>query len=267
MKRTIISLGLLLITCCMSAQTFTHPWQGKRVAYFGDSITDPNVKAGNDKWWTILSEWLGIEPICYARSGRQWNDIPRQTKTLLKEHGQDVDAILIFMGTNDFNAGVPMGKWYDIKRDSVTYARNGQWMKQMRQHRSFAMCDSTYRGRINTALDELKRTYPTKQIVILTPIHRALFDRSEKMNLQPDEMWPNKLGLWFEDYVEAVRDAGRIWSVPVIDLYSISGLMPVIDEHGQFFTNPEKDRLHPNDEGYARIARTLYYQLLTLPVF
>ena len=24
-----------------------HPWKGKKVAYFGDSITDPNIKASN----------------------------------------------------------------------------------------------------------------------------------------------------------------------------------------------------------------------------
>ena len=26
-----------------------HPWKGKKVAYFGDSITDPNIKASKVK--------------------------------------------------------------------------------------------------------------------------------------------------------------------------------------------------------------------------
>ena len=46
--------------------------------------------------------------------GRQWNDIPRQADLLQKEHGDDFDAILIFMGTNDYNNGVPVGEWYTV---------------------------------------------------------------------------------------------------------------------------------------------------------
>ena len=95
-----------------------HPWKGKKVAYFGDSITDPNIKASKVKYWGFLEEWLGITPYVYGVSGRQWNDIPRQADKLQKEHGNDFDAILIFMGTNDYNNGVPIGDWYTETFDS-----------------------------------------------------------------------------------------------------------------------------------------------------
>ena len=74
-----------------------HPWKGKKVAYFGDSITDPNIKASKVKYWGFLQDWLGITPYVYGVSGRQWNDIPRQVDQLQKEHGDDFDAILIFI--------------------------------------------------------------------------------------------------------------------------------------------------------------------------
>ena len=63
-----------------------HPWKGKKVAYFGDSITDPNIKASKVKYWGFLQDWLGITPYVYGVSGRQWNDIPRQADLLQKEH-------------------------------------------------------------------------------------------------------------------------------------------------------------------------------------
>ena len=91
----------------------------KRVAFFGDSITDPKHKGSNVKYWQYLQDWLGITPYVYGISGRQWNDIPNQTDKLQKEHGDTVDAILIFIGTNDFNDGVPIGEWYDIKEEKV----------------------------------------------------------------------------------------------------------------------------------------------------
>ena len=99
-------------------KTLQHPWKGKKVAYFGDSITDPNIKASKVKYWGFLQDWLGITPYVYGVSGRQWNDIPRQADKLKKEHGDNFDAILIFMGTNDYNNGVPIGDWYTETNDA-----------------------------------------------------------------------------------------------------------------------------------------------------
>ena len=175
----------LLIICALVATSvsvaraqsavFTHPWQGKRVAYFGDSITDPNNKAAKKKYWGLLADWLQIEPYVYGVSGRQWNDIPRQTAQLLREHGQQVDAIIVFMGTNDYNNGVPLGRWWDERQAQVEYGHGQPKQLVTRRQRTPSMDASTYRGRINIAMDSLKRTYPTKQIVLLTPIHRADF--------------------------------------------------------------------------------------------
>ena len=55
--------------------------------------------------------------------------------------------------------------------------------------------------------------------------------------------------------------------MPVIDLNALCGLYPMIDEHAQYFRNADTDRLHPNDKGHERMAKTLMYQLLTLPIF
>ena len=78
-----------------------HPWYGKKVGYIGDSITDPNCYGDNiKKYWDFLKEWLDITPYVYGVSGRQWNDVPRQAEQLKKEHGEEVDAIVVLMGTN-----------------------------------------------------------------------------------------------------------------------------------------------------------------------
>ena len=68
-----------------------------------------------------------------------------------------------------------------------------------------------------------------------------------------------------DDYVSALREAGSLWSVPVIDLFAVSGLFPVNDAYAQFFHDADTDRLHPNAAGHDRIAKTLVYQLLALP--
>lgn len=241
-----------------------HPWTGKRVAYFGDSITDPNVKASKTKYWGFLEEWLGITPYVYAISGRQWDDIPNQADKLKAEHGDNFDAILIFIGTNDYNAGIPLGEWYTETVDSVRAAVNKPSEMVTRRHRHFIMDDNTFRGRINIALSKLKQMYPMKQIVLMTPIHRAYFASGDK-NIQPDENYENLRGIFFDEYVKAVKEAGNVWAVPVIDLNSLSGLFPFHDAGAQMFNKVDVDRLHPNDLGHERMAKTLMWQLSTLP--
>jgi len=263
-KKILSLLLLLLLTASATPQSIAHPWQGKRVAYLGDSITDPRNKGSKKKYWSFLQEWLQITPYVYGVSGRQWNDIPRQADKCFEEHGNDVDAIIIFVGTNDFNAGVPLGQWYDERLDSVMAGIHEPKHNVARVCRTPQMNTGTYRGRINIALDHVKRLYPTKQIVVLTPIHRAGFYANDK-NWQPTEQWQNKCGEYVSAYVQASREAADVWAVPVIDWAATGGLFPLMDEQAQYFANSETDRLHPNDTGHQRLARTLMYQLLSLP--
>ena len=282
MKRTIIVSLVTLMTVpgmaqvmdcekdcqkdCQQQRRWQHPWQGKRVAYFGDSVTDPRNSGSKKKYWGFLQDWLGITPYVYGVSGRQWNDIPRQAQKLQEEHGDSVDAILIFIGTNDYNAGVPIGEWFTERPEKVMAGIHEPKHMVDRRHRYPVMSDSTYRGRINKALDCVKRMYPQKQIVLLTPIHRAEFYANES-NWQPREDYTNQCGEYIDAYVESVKEAGNLWAVPVIDLNALCGLYPLMDEMAPYFHNTENDRLHPNDVGQARMAQTLMMQLLTLPVY
>ena len=264
-KKTLsVFLCLLLAVPALPQMLVSHPWQGKRVAYLGDSITDPNIKASKVKYWGFLEQWLQITPYVYGVSGRQWNDIPRQTDKLKQEHGQDVDAIMIFMGTNDYNNGVPLGVWWDERVTQVEYGHGQTKSMVTRRQRTPSMDPTTFRGRINIAMDSLKHTFPTKQIVLLTPIHRSDFHANEK-NWQCDESYTNQCGEYLDAYINAVKEAGDVWAVPVIDWAASSGLFPLMDEYAQYFNKADTDRLHPNDKGHERMARTLMQQLLALP--
>ena len=267
MKRiTSLLFVLMLAMPGFSQALIHHPWQGKRVAYFGDSITDPRNNGAKKKYWGFLQDWLQIEPYVYGVSGRQWNDIPHQADRLKAEHGDSVDAIFIFIGTNDYNSGIPIGEWFVEKDEQVMAGIHESKHLVDRKHRYPVMGDSTYRGRINKALDYVKRMYPKKQIVLLTPIHRAEFYANDS-NWQPREDYTNLCGEYIDAYVQSVKEAGNLWAVPVIDMNALSGLYPLMDEHAQFFKSASNDRLHPNDEGHRRMAMTLVYQLQMLPIF
>lgn len=245
--------------------TIQHPWQGKKVGYIGDSITDPRNGGGKiKKYWEFLQEWLGITPYVYGVSGRQWNDVPRQAEQLKEEHGEEVDAILVFIGTNDFNHGVPVGEWFTESEEQVMFARGEQEQLVTRKKRTPIMSDETYKGRINIGMNRLKQLFPDKQIILLTPLHRS-FARFNEKNVQPDESYQNRCGEYIDAYVDAIKEAGNLWSVPVIDFNAVTGINPMVDEQLPYMFDAGYDRLHPSTKGQIRMARTLMYQLLAYP--
>lgn len=255
-------------------------WQGARVAYLGDSITDKRQveKGQNDTYWVYLEQLLGIDSYVYGISGHQWKHIPGQTDKLIAEHGDEVDAIMIFVGTNDYNASVPLGVWYNETSEKVEVTGSKATQSGIiarRKVRSLAMDKETVRGRINIAMSKLKEHYPTKQIILLTPIHRGNAFLSD-WNIQPDEMYANGVGEYIDAYVEVVKEAGNVWAVPVIDLNAICGLYPLAESSALYWRRPSleksvktggkrQDRLHPNSAGHLRMARALAYQLLGYP--
>ncbi len=285
MKRTLIFI--LAVACLLTAGSTTlsaktkrqeepkpqieSQWNGRKIAFLGDSITDRKqiTDSLNDTYWHQLEWILGIKPYIYGISGKQWTDVIPQAERMEKELGKNVDAIFIFMGTNDFNASAPIGEWYTISKKIVQISGPAT---TPRAHREFNYDEDSFKGRINKALFHLKSRYPDKQIILLTPLHREGF-RANPKNEAPGEEYSNGLGIFLDEYVNAVKEAGSVWSVPVIDLYSLSGLMPKVDGMKPYFRttvkgqNPQEfwDYLHPNSEGHLRMAWTIAYQLLALP--
>jgi lysophospholipase L1-like esterase len=283
MKRLAIIIAMLCLVLPVAAKQkaeIKSQWRGARVAYLGDSITDKRqVESGqNETYWSYLEGILGTESYVYGISGHQWSQIPGQTDKLIAEHGQDVDVIMIFVGTNDYNANVPLGEWFteEVVNVEVSGPKGAKSpVMAERKKRTIVMDKNTLRGRINIAMSQLKNEYPTKQIILLTPIHRGLALLSDR-NAQPDELHANRVGEYIDAYVDVVKEAGNVWAVPVIDLNSICGLYPLAESNGLYWRRPslEKskksgknrfDRLHPNSAGHLRMARALAYQLLGYP--
>ena len=263
MKKMIVSAALLLsLTTICFAQEIKCQWNGARVAFLGDSITDPSqIKTTNDVYWHMFEDILGITPYVYGANGHRMNQIVGQAEKLEVQHGQDVDAIIVFIGTNDYNASIPMGEWFTYSEEITE--EDGH-VQVARRHRELVFDPDTFKGRTNIVLKWLKTHYSTKQIIFFTPIHRGFATFGDN-NIQPDENYANAHGLFINDYIQAVREIADVWAVPVIDLAAVSGLYPMLEQYDQYFRNPPVDRLHPNTAGHKRMAYTLAYQLLGYP--
>ena len=244
----------------MSETVLKNHWQNSKVAFLGDSITDAIHVGTSKNYWQFLEEMLQIKPLVYGINGQQFIDIPTQAERLFNDHNDNVDAVMVFAGTNDYCAGVPLGEWFTYSECPVNF--HGETV--IRRKRETNYDENTFRGRINIAMKYLKEHFPASQIILLTMLHRGFAQFSE-YNIQPPECYANGCGLFVESYAEVIKEAANIWAVPVIDLNSLSGLYPMLDAHASYFANVNTDRLHPEISGHQRIAQTLAYQLLSLP--
>lgn len=235
-------------------------WKAKRVAFLGDSITDKSHVGTSKNYWQFLEEILGISPRVYGINGDTFRGILKQAQKLKSDGSDGIDAIIVFAGTNDYNGGVKLGEWYEYA-DAETPAAGGK--TQVRKRRTPSMDASTFKGRINAAMSFMKENFPEKPIILITPIHRG-FAQFGPNNVQPDESFPNRIGLYANSYVDAVKEAGNVWAVPVIDLNSLCGLYPNAASHARFFHKKDTDLLHPNAKGHEKMARAIAYQLLGL---
>lgn len=210
-----------------------EPWAGKKCVFFGDSITAGISSA--EKYCNILAMLRGITVANYAVNGSVLvtNGMDRVTAFATDYADKDVDAFIFAYGTNDWSGSKPLGEWYTTDPNGV---------------RTLTTDTTTFRGAWAAILTYLKTNFDGKKIILMTPIHRGAGSYAS-------DLTRNSAGLYLEDYVKIIKEAGEIFAVDVIDLYSESGLNPNINPSTAYFT--PNDRLHPNVEGHRQMAKVI----------
>lgn len=130
----------------------------------------------------------------------------------------DASLVVVFGGTNDFGHGdAPIGSFSD--RTPETF---------------YGACHYLMNGIINK--------FPEARIVFMTPLHRISEDEK------------NINGFTLEQYVSIIKETAAYYSIPVLDLWSLSGIQPRVDILMEKYC---PDGLHPNDAGHERMAAVI----------
>ena len=92
------------------------------------------------------------------------------------------------------------------------------------------------------AVPGLLEKYPEATIMVMTPLHRST------------EAIPNMHGKVLKDYVDMIRRAAEYYSLPVLDLYALSGIQPAVPVMKDKYM---PDGLHPNDAGHVLLTNRI----------
>ena len=234
-------------------------WQGKKVAVIDEFSSADAIAGKGTEYWDILAAQLGVDIWVYGVGDKGLGEVLADITRIRKDHWWEIDAIFIAAGSDDFALDVPRGDWYELSEEKVV--RRGKEVRLPR--RRLSMDAKTYRGRLNRMLETVKRTYPERQVVLMTPLHRG--KSGTGADAIPDESYPNATGAYFDAYVEDVREAGRIWSVPVLDLYAETGFLPLYGEYARYFKDADEDMRHIGKIGHTRVAQVILRWMLSHP--
>lgn len=202
--------------------------KGKKINFLGDSITqgvgvsspeNKYVEVFAKKYELALARNYGISGTRIARQQNPTDSNPPFDKDFCSrvcEMDTDADIVVIFGGTNDFGHGdAPFGSFSDRTPD-------------------------TFFGACHTLFTSIIERFPKSEVVVMTPIHRAVEDRENRPSLC--------------EFVKAIREVAEFYSIPVLDLYRNSGIVPMLEVNRETYA---PDGLHPNDAGAKRIADRL----------
>ena len=214
--------------------------QNKKILFLGDSITEGyGPQDIENVYWKRLERETGCISVGYGISGtriarQQVPSVdPREDqyfRSRVEAMDENADVVVIFGGTNDYGHGdAAIGCFGD-------------------------RTDDTFYGALHNLYSDLIAKYPTAQLVVMTPLHRA------GENKVYNDRGVRCVGC-LQDYVDIIMEVAGYYGIPVLDLHRVSGLQPEVPALREAYV---PDGLHPNDAGHGLICSRLKGFLETL---
>jgi len=267
---------LLLLSLIVISSLSLAPKDIQWVA-IGDSITYLNDHAEetggriSKGYMTLINE--KYHQVKYTNQGHNgWTSINIADKIESLEL-KKADVYTVFLGTNDWWQGKPLGTLADYQQNKGS---------------------STVYGAFRIITNKLKQLNKKAKIILITPMQRGDFVYINNFKNNAYGSYKEKNGQTLEQFANAILEIGRLEKIPVVDLYHDKNLTLENMVHFKRVKNPSTglyqdytypeytsipfdpetdaypypeeavnmtyDGLHPSDEGYEIIARKLEEQ-------
>lgn len=260
-------LVVLILTIANRPRYIVWTALGDSITYLNDHPDETGNRITKGYLTLITEKYPTIKYINKGYNGWSAVRIAQQIDQLGLEKS---DVYTIFLGTNDWWQGQPLGTLQDYLENTGP---------------------TTISGAFRVIIDKFRQLNPEAQIILITPMQRGDFVYIANMQNNAYGSYREKNGLQLSEVVEMILKIGKHEKIPVVDLYYKSGINQknmvhfkrLRDPQTQNYRNytypdytqipfdPEKDEypyppeaifmtydgLHPSDEGYRIIAKEL----------
>lgn len=223
---------------------------GKKVSFIGDSITAGTACSQLPYHQVFCGKYncvdnpLGIGGSCIANNTKNGLSAQRFVTRATQSNLQDSSLIIVFGGTNDFSYdSKPVGDSF-VESDITPSGNIGS-------KKLVAPTDTdTFTGALHELINTIRTNCPQVPIVFITPLQRGRYNSN---NPNSDET--NSNGNYLSDFSKAIKEICSFYSIPVLDLGSISQLDFMNSEISAKYSS---DNLHPNCAGHKLIGELLF---------
>jgi lysophospholipase L1-like esterase len=265
-RRTFLFLIVVCFGLLSGARPKTIRWTalGDSITYLNDHTNQTGDRISKGYMTLITEKYPSIQYINKGFNGWSAVRIAQQIETLDLTPS---DVYTVFLGTNDWWQGQPLGTFEDFSENKGP---------------------NTISGAFRVILDKMRALNPKAKIILITPLQRGDFVQIKNSKNNAYGSYKAKNGLELSEIANRLIEIGKAEKIPVVDLYHKSGIGldkmvhfkrlkdPATGTYRNYpypdYTSipfdPEKDEypypseaiymtydgLHPSDEGYKIIA-------------
>ncbi len=200
MKIRLIALVLLFQLTSLTPGIITWTAIGDSITYLNDHHDETGYRITSGYMAQVAAQYPNIRYINQGHNGWTTVGIAKEIENLglIK-----TDVYSVFLGTNDWWSGLPLGSMND-------YIKN-------------TGLKTTY-GAYRIIINKIKNLNPTAKIILITPMQRGDFVYIGDAHNNAYGCYKSKNGQELSQFADAVKEIGNYEHYTVIDLYYKSGI-------------------------------------------
>jgi len=267
MKKLVILSALIVLITSFKQKEITWVAIGDSITYLNNHLNETGNRITKG-YMTRVTEQLPY--VHYINQGHNGWTAGGIANAIEKLGLVKADIYSVFLGTNDWWAGRPLGTFTDYQNNTG---------------------NTTVYGSFRIIMNKLHSLNPDAKIILITPMQRADFVYINDMKNNAYGSYKAKNDQYLEQFAKAVDSIGQYEHIKVVDLYHKKGMdlkhlvkykrlkdpetgvyknypypqyigipfNPLTDEYPYPVEAMDVtfDGLHPSDKGNALIARTL----------
>lgn len=267
MKKLLLLIAVVFAVSSFTKKKITWVAIGDSITYLNDHLNETGNRVTKGYMTRVVEKLPNIHFTNQGHNGWTSGNIAAEIEKLGLTKA---DVYSIFLGTNDWWQGRPVGELADYKNNTG---------------------NKTLYGSYRIIIDKLRSLNADARIILITPMQRVDFVYIADMKNNAYGSYKDKNGQSLAQFAEAIIAIGKLENFEVVDLYNKSGITlnnmvkykrlkdPQTSAYENYTYpdfigipfNPETDEypypvaaadmtfdgLHPSDKGYAVITEML----------